>query len=247
MAPVSRRTLPRSCYINDVSITRHTYAQDAYIAIRTVILEGGLPPGSKVVVRVLAERLGLSPTPIKAALNALEREGFLTAIPHRGFYVAEVSPDDMEEIYELREVLDGMAARKAAGRPNRALAARLTKLLKQQQQCVDQGDLVRYSDLDVEFHYAIWEAAGNARLQQVADNLLGQVRFGSGSSSRLPGRLPDALHEHGAIIAAIEAGDPVAAEREGRHHVRLAGEAFQRYFEDRSRSGPGGDRPAVHA
>jgi DNA-binding GntR family transcriptional regulator len=233
---------PQPCYINIVNIARHTYTQDAYTAIRGLILDGQLSPGSKIVVRVLSERLGLSPTPIKAALNALEREGFVTTIPHRGFYVSEVSAGDMREIYELREVLDGIAARKAAaGTRHRKLSAQLTTLLDRQQRSVDRGDLVGYSDLDVEFHHVILDAAGNTRLQQVADNLAAQVRFGSGSSSRLPGRLPTALHEHAAVVAAIEAGDTVVAEREARHHVRLAGEAFQHYFAERS----GADRDPV--
>lgn len=227
-----------SCFIGDVTIARHTYAQAAYDAIRAKILGGDLPPGSKVVVRILAEDLGLSPTPIKAALSALEREGFLTAIPHRGFYVSQVSARDMREIYELREVLDGIAARNAAsGTRHGPLAVRLAELLDEQRQRVEQGDLTGYSDLDVEFHRAVWDAAGNTRLRQVAGNLLAQVRFGSGSSSRLPGRLPDALHEHAAILAAIETGDADTAEREVRHHVRLAWEAYQRYFAERDDEG----------
>lgn len=224
-----------------VNIARHTYAQDAYTAIRGLILEGSLSPGSKMVVRVLAEQLGLSPTPIKAALNALEREGFVTAIPHRGFYVSQVSSSDMQEIYELREVVDGIAARKAAASvQHRKLSARLTRLLDRQQRVVKEPDSqAAYSDLDVEFHHAIVELAGNTRLQQVANNLIAQLRIGSGSSSQLPGRLPTALHEHAAIIEAIEAGDPVAAEREARHHVRLAGEALQSYFTEGSGTAAG--------
>lgn len=222
-----------------VNIAPRTYAQDAYTAIRGLILDSTMSPGSKIIVRVLSERLGLSPTPVKAALNALEREGFVTAIPHRGFYVSEVSAGDMKEIYELREVLDGIAARKAAASMQRQkLSARLAKLLDRQERLVENPDgSIGYSDLDMEFHHAILDVAGNTRLHQVANNLVAQVRIGSGGSSQLPGRLPTALHEHSAIIEAIESGDPVAAEREARHHVRLAGEAYQRYFTERSGRG----------
>jgi DNA-binding transcriptional MocR family regulator len=74
-----------------VTIERRTYGQQAYAEIRTLIIDGTLAPGAKVVVRPLAERLQLSPTPIKSALAALERDGFLVAVPHRGYFVPEVS------------------------------------------------------------------------------------------------------------------------------------------------------------
>lgn len=214
-----------------MGIVRRTLAQQAYAAIRAEILEGLLAPGEKLVVRPLTERLGLSPTPIKTALTALEREGFLVARPNRGYFVAEVSGEDMREIYELREVIDGIAARKAAQSPTRMdLADQLRDLLAEQRRLIHRGDLAGYSDLDVAFHHLVWEAAANARLLQVADNLLAQVRFGSGSSSRLPDRLPAALDEHTAILAAIAAGNPLEAEAQCRRHVRLAGEAFDRYY-----------------
>jgi len=222
------------------ALSRTTLAGQAYDAVRAAILDGRLAPGRKVVVRPLAEALGLSATPIKAALAALEREGFLVAIPHRGYFVPEVDAADLREIYELREVIDGIAARDAAGKSDpQEFLARLAHLLEEQRTCVDRGDLSGYSDLDVLFHMAIWERAGNRRLVQVAGNLLGQVRFGSGSSARIAGRLPLALSEHASILAALSAGDPVLAERHTRSHVRLAGEALNQFLLDHASSSRG--------
>jgi DNA-binding GntR family transcriptional regulator len=213
-----------------VTIERRTLMQQAYAAIRQMIITGELSVGSKVVVRPLSERLNLSPTPIKAALAGLEREGFLTAIPHRGYYVPEVNVQDMHEIYELREVLDGIAARNAAALPGAAEFVRdiLTPLYVKQEGTQLHQDTVAYSDADLEFHRAIWHASGNSRLAQVTDNLVGQVRFGSGSSSRLPGRIAAALREHASIMAAIALGDSVRAERESRAHVRRSAGAFEK-------------------
>jgi len=210
---------------------RSTLADEAYRAIRTAIVSGQLRPGEKLVVRPLVERLQLSPTPIKAALVMLEREGFITAVPHRGFFVNEVSEADMKEIYEIREVLEGIAAAKAAAdERSEQLAEQLQELLTAQIATVEAGDLVRYSDLDLEFHHLIWTYASNRRLLTAVENLVAQVRFGSGASARLPGRLPKALREHAAIVAAIRDRDSVLAAEQSRQHVRLAGQAFEEFF-----------------
>ncbi|MQA78793.1 MAG: GntR family transcriptional regulator [Streptosporangiales bacterium] len=99
-------------------------------------------PGAKVATQPLSERLGLSATPLKAALAVLEQEGFLTAVPHRGYFVSEVTARDMREIYELREVIDGIAGRSAAGQQEHEFAARLRDLLAEHEAVATAGDLV---------------------------------------------------------------------------------------------------------
>jgi DNA-binding GntR family transcriptional regulator len=213
------------------TVQRSMLSDQAYAVLRAAILKGDLKPGEKLVVRLLEERLRLSPTPIKAALIALQREGFITAVPHRGFFVTQITAEDMQEIYELREALESLAASKAAEHTGReALADRLGELLDQQFTRVEEGDLVAYSDLDLEFHHTIWAAASNRRLLSAIENLVAQVRFGSGTSSRLEGRLPKALREHVGIVAAIRGGNVTDAAEQSREHVRLAGQAFAQYF-----------------
>jgi DNA-binding GntR family transcriptional regulator len=211
-----------------VTIERQTYKGQAYIEIRQMLVNGELPPGTKVVVRVLSERLKLSPTPIKSALAGLERDGFLVAVPHRGYFVPQVAPKDMREIYELREALDGIAARKAASTPGVREFVRTTlqPLYDEQHRLLHENGGQGYSDVDINFHRAIWHVSGNTRLVQFLDNLGGQLRFGSGSSSKVPGRISDALHEHAAIMEALADGDAPRAERLAREHVRRAADAF---------------------
>ncbi len=210
---------------------RNTLAKQAYERLRQRILDGRLPAGERVVVRPLCAELDLSPTPIRAALLALEREGLLVNIAHRGYTVAQMTPDAMSEIYELREVLDGIAARRAAASPNvDQLVHRLRKLTEIQRRKVASGALSSYSDLDLEFHHAIWEASGNTRLLNVAEILSGQVRLGSGTSARTPGRLPYALDEHTQITEAIASGDQNAVAELARMHVRNAAAALDSYF-----------------
>ena len=214
-----------------MSLPRSTLSSMAYAELRHAIISGRLAPGAHVSVRPLCEEFGLSATPVKAALTALEREGFLVLHPHRGFFVPEVDREDLQELYELREVLDGIAARRAAALPARAgLVARLRDLLVTQTESVAAHDLSSYGDIDVSFHQEILEAAGNGRLQHVAENMIGQLRFGRATSALVPGRPSAALAEHTEIIAAIEGGQQRQAERLARRHVRKSANALDRYL-----------------
>lgn len=211
-------------------LVRNTLATQAYEQVRRRIVDGRLAAGSRVVVRPLCTELGLSPTPIRAALAALEREGFLVATPHRGYTVPQISYDTMRDIFELREALDGIAARRAAAGPSHRLSRELRRLLDRQRKKISAGGLSAYSDLDLTFHRQIWEASGNTRLLDVAETLSGQVRLGSANSSQVPGRPPLALDEHLAIIEALESGDEEAAAAAARAHVRNAAVALQDHF-----------------
>jgi len=215
-----------------MSLPRSTLSSMAYGELRQAILSGRLAPGSHVTVRPLCEEFGLSATPVKAALTALEREGFLVLHPHRGFFVPEVDREDMQELYELREVLDGIAARRAAALSAReSLVARLSELLTAQTASVEARDLSGYGDLDVLFHQEILVAAGNGRLQHVAENMIGQLRLGRATSARVPGRPSAALVEHREIVAAIAAGQQQQAERLARRHVRKSANALDRFLD----------------
>lgn len=214
-----------------MSLPRSTLSSMAYRELRRAVLSGRLAPGSHVTVRPLCEEFGLSATPVKAALTALEREGLLVLHPHRGFFVPEVDREGMRELYELREVLDGIAARRVAALASRdELVTRLTSLLEEQRVEVAAGNLSGYSDLDVLFHQEILAAAGNGRLQHVAENMIGQLRLGRATSARVPGRPNAALVEHDEIVAAIAAGQHHQAERLARRHVRRSATALDRHL-----------------
>lgn len=188
-----------------------------------MILSGELRPGSHLTVRPLADRLDLSPTPIRTALATLQRQGMLEIREHRGYYVPRLGRDDMLEIYELREAVDSIASRRAARSADRdELVGALERLLEEQRGFVEASDIDRYTELDLEFHRCIWEGSGNRRLAAVCDNLAGQLRIGNNISARAPGRPEASLDEHRVIIDAIRDGDSRAAASATRRHVRLA-------------------------
>jgi len=178
----------------------------------------------------LAEELGLSPTPVKEALSALEREGLVVAVPHRGYFVLEPGLDDIREIYSLREVLEGLAARLAVEKNGKNLAAKLEKLLAKQREAAQKGDIETYGDLDLAFHRTLWEAAGSRRLLATAETIDGQIRMLINSSAVIPGRLPLSRAEHETIVRAVLGKNPQAAEAAMRTHVRNAGRALEGFL-----------------
>ncbi|MBI5813722.1 MAG: GntR family transcriptional regulator [Meiothermus silvanus] len=217
----------------EAMLARTTLNREAYKALRRAILGRKLPPGRKLIVRVLAEELGLSPTPIKEALSALEREGLVVAVPHRGYFVLEPTLEDVREIYRLREVLEGLAARLAVENNGKILPRKLEKVLQRQRKAAEQGDIESYGDLDLSFHRTLWEAASNKRLLAVAETIDGQIRLLINSSAAIPGRLPSSLAEHEAILQAVAAHDPDSAEAAMREHVQQAGRALERFLSAR--------------
>lgn len=225
--------------LSRATLSRTTLSREAYRVLRSAILGRRLPAGQKLVVRVLAEDLGLSPTPIKEALAALEREGLVVAVPHRGYRVPTITPHDIEELYALREIMEGLAAALAARQGDERCRAQLSRLLARQQACVQAGDVEGYGDLDLSFHRCLREASGNARLSRVAESFNGQIRLLISTSAQLPGRLPVSLQEHKAIVRAVKAQDPAAAEAAMRHHVQQAGVALMAHLKGMVGASPG--------
>jgi len=202
-----------------VSDAAGSLVRTAYDAVREAVLRRELRPGQRVTVRPFAERLGISPTPVKAALAVLEREGFLVSRPHAGYFVAELTAADMRDIYDLRSAVDALAARDVARARSPELLARLHELLASQRAALADGDIDRYADLDRAFHQSIWEGSPNRRLLGIADQLGAQLRLGRNVTITVPGRPEASLDEHAEILDALEAGDTAAAEHATRRHV----------------------------
>ncbi|GAA1940150.1 GntR family transcriptional regulator [Brevibacterium antiquum] len=216
---------------NTSPVRGNSYVEIAYDHVRSLILSGELPPGSRVTVAPITDSIGLSPTPIRTALAALERQGLLVALEHRGYFVPKLSRDDILEIYEIREVIDSVASRRVAQLSSRdAIVTSLEELLDRQSHAVAAGDIPAYRDLDLAFHKTIWRSSGNHRLLALAENLLGQVRIGNNVSSRVPGRVQTSLIEHSAIIEAIRSGSAKDAEKTTRKHVREASRSLAEYL-----------------
>lgn len=220
-------------------IQLQTYTQQAYLTLRRMILGGEIAQGTKLTVRVLAEMLGLSPTPIKSALMGLEREGFIVSSAHRGFSVPKVQPGDVADALDVLEVLEMLAAQRIARSPDREA---VLQRLDEHVEAAGGDDEDPEDHWRMTFHRLLWEGAGNARLVQVAENLRGHILIASGGVLDMPGHPQSARAEHAEMVAAIRSGDvDLVTELQRAHFQDLARGVKEQLFPDADATADGQD------
>lgn len=166
----------------------------------------------------LAERYGMSRTPVREALQVLAREGFVDALPGRGFLVPRWSLQDLRELYELREALEGFATACAAQHATPDDLQEIEKLVEDYAVASDWEALLRLGD---EFHNKIIACGRNARLIRTLDSLKAQISMTRGTQLRdLQRRRDESIDEHRAILDALTKHDVELAERSARLHIR---------------------------
>ncbi len=195
--------------------------QKAYQILKTMIIERRLLPGEKIQQEKLAQELGISRTPLISALKYLEKEKLVEALPRRGFFVRLFSKREMVYIFELREVLEGLAARRAAAHITDAQISRLQTFFNPFDPRVEIADLKAYSREDRRFHNFVIEVGSKEFLQSILENYnIISYSYQIVTSEGLI-RPPDqTLPEHLAVIEAISRRDEEAAEELMRLHLK---------------------------
>jgi len=200
-----------------------------YNRLKSMIIERKLMPGEKIYQDKLAHEFGVSRTPLVSALKKLEHEKLITAMPRRGFYVRLFSKQEMIHIFELREVLEGLAARKVAMGISDSQINRLTRFFSGFQASADDIDLKKYREEDRRFHSFIIEVSGGDILSSILETFniltLGYQFIEQEGLVRPP---HETIHEHKAIIDAIGKRDPINAEELVRLHLRNSKEKLLR-------------------
>jgi DNA-binding GntR family transcriptional regulator len=191
----------------------------AYASIKDAILTLKLEPGAALVEGDLAQQLGISKTPVRDALQELEREGFVTRILFKGTYVTDVTMRDMTEVFQLRAVLEGLAAYLAAPHFSQQNLDQLGRDLSAAEAALAKGDLALCSELGQAIHMAIIDRAGNDRLAWIIHNLDDHLRRFRILSDRIIGRLNKSVQEHRRVLAGLQHGDPAEAELAMRDHL----------------------------
>ncbi len=143
--------------------------------LRKAILKGELKPGERLMEIQLANRLGVSRTPIREAIRKLELEGLVTMIPRKGAEVAEITEKNMRDVLEVRRALEELAVKIACEKISEEELERLKVVSKKFRDMMYCDDLTLIAETDVEFHEIIYEATGNKRLIQILNNLREQM------------------------------------------------------------------------
>ncbi|MEV0073083.1 MULTISPECIES: GntR family transcriptional regulator [unclassified Amycolatopsis] len=189
-------------------------------ALRAALLAGDVVPGQRLVEAELAETFGVTRASMRAALIDLTAEGLVERIPHRGARVRVVSIEEAVAITECRMVLEGLCAAKAAEKVSDDEIDSLRELAKRLQAAVDEGESMKYSELNRELHRTVREIAGQSVAAELLERLHGQIVRHQFRLAMRAGRPHVSLPEHLAIIDAIARRDPDAAEQAARAHLR---------------------------
>ena len=197
---------------------RGRVADLAFGRLRTAIFERELQAGERLSGPGLGEQLRVSRSPVREAVQRLVREGLAEEVPHRGAAVVAYGARELADVYEIREVLEGLAARLAAEHADNTLVEELAEIHEQHREAVERGDQSAHVALDTRFHALTREGADNAWLSELLDQIRGKIQLAMLSTSVGGGR-EQALAEHGEILRAIQQRDPDAAERAARTHI----------------------------
>jgi DNA-binding GntR family transcriptional regulator len=191
----------------------------AYRRIKTAILNLELKPGDALIEGELAERLGISKTPVRDALTELRREGLVTKIPYSGTFVSEITPQDIRDIIQIRTVLESLAARLATPLLTEAELQKLADLITFELDAIGAGNIEFASQCNGEFHDVIIHKVQNQRLVSILENIGDQMKRIRALSSQLQGRLHKSAEEHNLVLAALRDRDPDKAEEMLRVHM----------------------------
>jgi DNA-binding GntR family transcriptional regulator len=200
---------------------------EVYRRLREEITSGRFQPNERLVEANLSRMLGAGRTAVRAALVRLDQEGLVTRELNRGARVRLLTDREALEIEEARAALEQLLARQAARKASAADIRDLRRLLAEMRKRLSVGDAVGYSELNPTFHQRIWTTAGNPIAARLVGTLKSQsIRFQYQTMLR-PGRTERSLHEHEAILAAIEAHDGDGAEAAMRTHLSEVLETLQ--------------------
>lgn len=206
------------------SIERHQTLRERILeTIRDAIMSGALKPGEKVAEPELAERFGISRTPIREAFRQLESEGYLTVIPRKGAVVVSFSQKDVEEFYAIKSILEGYAARRACENMTDRDIEKLRGVNEKLRTLAREGDVKHFFKVHNDFHDLFIRAANNEKLNELINNLMQKFQRLRIASLSLPGRMQISVEEHDKIIDAFAGRNGDEAERLVRKNAEYGG------------------------
>ena len=203
-------------------------ADRVYRQLLNAICAGDFAPGARITQDELAARLNVSRQPIHQALRILKREGFVTDAGKRGLMVAALDARSVEQLYQVRGALDGLAARLAAQAGSKLDAS----LIEEGRQAAASRQVAAMIAADMRFHEAIYAASGNCLIADTAGKHWHHIGRAMGAVLQPAGMGAAVWSEHAAILEAINSGEPAQAELLARGHCDMAGRRLGQQLHD---------------
>ena len=193
-----------------------------YHQIRAEIIKGALVPGESVTEMGLASSCGVSRTPVREALRQLELEGLVELIPNKGAVILGISPEDICDIYQIRAMLEGSVAERAALRASEEDIKRLSEILDLTDFYIARQNMQQLQAMDGQFHQLIYEMSGSRMFKRVLKDMHYYIGLTRDASLKSEGRAMQSLKEHRAVLEAIQQHDGEKAKKLMNHHVNKA-------------------------
>ena len=160
----------------DINLNEYLPLRDVvFNTLRKAILSGSLKPGERLMEKQLAEKMGVSRTPVREAIRKLELEGFVVMVPRKGAQVAEITEKDIQDVLEVRGALEALAVKIACEKMKKEDLDRLKVIMKEFNEASEKKDVDKVIEKDVEFHDVIYQATNNEKLIQIINNLREQI------------------------------------------------------------------------
>lgn len=199
---------------------RPSLREEAIRSLQAAIVAGELRPGIVYSAPTLAARLGMSATPVREAMLDMVKEGLVEAVPNKGFRVVELSDAELDELTELRLLVEVPSVGRVAARGlSTAEHAALRKLAVLIERAARKGDLITHNRADLEFHTGLLALLGNRALVDLVRSLRVRSRLYGQASLAAAGELAPSAHEHVDLLALVHAGDRRGSERLVRRHI----------------------------
>ena len=214
------KSIQKEYYLKLSIVSKISQREKTYKTIKKAILTYEVKPGEPLIEEKIANKLGVSRTPVREVLRELEKEGLVKIIPRKGAFIAEIFPKDIEEIFLLREILECAAVKIAIPKLKEEDLIEIESLLNSISKNIEMKNYKYIFDTDVKLHSLIVDTAGNRRLSKFLKMLNDQIHRIRILSAIVPGRISESLQEHNDILEALKKRDIDLAERSLRQHIR---------------------------
>jgi DNA-binding GntR family transcriptional regulator len=222
-------------WANIMRIVRNSLYIDVADRLRAQIFDGALVPGQWLDELKLCDELGISRTPLREAIKVLATEGLVRLEARKGAFVNQVTQADLDDIFPLIAMLEGLSARGAASKAKPADIEKLQALHDKLERYAKARRINEYYETNYQIHEAIIALAGNKWLQQIIADLRKVLRLSRQQQLRVPGRLEQSFSERLSMFAALKAGDPKSAEAAMRTHILRQHEALKQIAQTEQR------------